>query len=498
MALVRSRNERKDLVAQACCSPDGLRVCTLPRGSPKRNVSSFTFHLNSWRLEAPPSSAKLTAFLTPPEKLAASTADAADAAPAGAAPDALRASRFAKAPSWLFGHYSHFDASIAHKPQPRAASLLATRSRLRVQRAANASLDEPLPFGTFNGLPPTYMVHLAALRSGAWQRRAVLRAHGWWHPQADRLAADALGWGQRRGLLMLSASNVVRAASGNTFVSSSELPAIVGNLVLLAALTGRVAVVPEVACDSIKQESPTLPWKETRRRRQERRCAWLPPKPCWQLEYVTTLELQRRALLEPPLAKMLRSLRNRTELRSWRAQRNAPTPPSSPSPALGRTSDGSGQAASPAPAESNRSSTFVSAWQAAWQALRPGRRLAQQATTCEAGSALAKLLKFSPRAPAPPSTAAGASAPAATQTEALSERTLARLRALPCETGRLASLEDRATEELLRRQRLIPPDHAPDPRASEWLLRDAKCISALLSEGQSAKPGASRKQGRHI
>ena len=54
------------------------------------------------------------------------------------------------------------------------------------------------------------------------------------------------------------------------------------------------------------------------------------------------------------------------------------------------------------------------------------------------------------------------------------------------------------TEELLRRQRLILPDHAPDPRASEWLLRDAKCISALLGEGPSAKSGASRKQGRHI
>ena len=497
MALVRSRNERKDLAAQACCNPDGLRICTLPRGSPKKNVSSFTFHLNSWRLEAPASSAKLAAFLTPPERLAAATADFTPpeklaASTADAAPDALRASRFAKSPSWLFGHYSHFDASQAHKPQPRAASLLATRSRLRVQRAANASLDEPLPFGTFNGLPPVYMVHLAALRSGAWQRRAVLRAHGWWHPQADRLAADALGWGQRRGLLMLSASNVVRPASGNTFVSSSELPVIVGNLVLLAALTGRVAVVPEVACDSIKQESPTLTWKETRRRRQERRCAWLPPKPCWQLEYVTTLELQRRALLEPPLAKMLRSLRNRTELRSWRAQRNAPMTPSPPSPALSHTGDGSGQAASPLPAESNSSSPFVSAWQKAWQALRPGRRLAQQATVCEAGVALDRLLKFSPRAPASPSTTAGA------QTEAPSERSLSRLRALPCETGRLASLEDRATEELLRRQRLILPDHAPDPRASEWLLRDAKCISALLGEGQSAKSGASRKQGRHI
>ena len=71
----------------------------------------------------------------------------------------------------------------------------------------------------------------------------------------------------------------------------------IGNLVLLGALTHRVPVVPEVSCDAVMYDSPAshMGWKETRRQRHERRCAWVPPKACWQLEYTTTLELQRAA-----------------------------------------------------------------------------------------------------------------------------------------------------------------------------------------------------------
>jgi len=176
MSLVRSRNERHDYAAPACCHPEGLRVCTLPRGSPRRNVTTFSYHLHSWRLAKPPAAAALAAFTPqaapgPTAATAAASSSSAAAASSAAddAPAPLPASRYAKAPNWIFQHYTHFDAAAAHRPQPRAASALAARSRLRMQRAANSSLDEPLPFGTFGGLPPVYMVHLAALRSA--QRR---------------------------------------------------------------------------------------------------------------------------------------------------------------------------------------------------------------------------------------------------------------------------------------------------------------------------------------
>ena len=87
----------------------------------------------------------------------------------------------------------------------------------------------------------------------------------------------------------------------------------IGNMLILAALSGRVLVVPEVQCDTLVVDSVAAHWKETRRRRQERRCAWVPPKPCWQLEYMTTLELQRKASLDPTLARRLKLLRNRTD-----------------------------------------------------------------------------------------------------------------------------------------------------------------------------------------
>ena len=537
MAVVRARNERRDHVAKSCCHPHGLRVCTLPR---RGNLTSFAYHLNSWRLQRPPPTADIAHFIPPqpptsgrrlfepawkripahnpaatptspttspsiaaPQPAAASrsavsraAAAAAVAAAAAAAADSapsvppptgpLSVSRYAKAPNWLFGHYSHFDANAAHKPQPRAASVLASRGRLRALRASNASsaIDEPLPFGTFAGLPPVYMIHLAALRSGAWQRRAVLRAHGWWHPQADRLAAEAIGWGERpNGLLLLSASNVVRVGAGRKGVGSNELDYLIGHLLLLAALTGRVAVVPEVVCETVVQQSATGPlgnlhaWKETRRRRQERRCAWLPPKPCWQVEYMTTLELQRQAIVEPATAVKLRALRVRAN----------------------RTAAGE-------PGTTKR------------------EKRAEASRACAAGAGIGQVLTIRDAAGEAPATARS--------TERLEERTLTRLRALPCEGGTLAAIEDHVTEERLRRRRLRPkpsvlltnppPEPIPPnwpkgrkpppekvrswgivdqaavakalattgaPRMAKWLLRDAKCIDQLLYGGATvAKP----------
>ena len=90
-------------------------------------------------------------------------------------------------------------------------------------------------------------------------------------------------------------------------------------------------------------------------------------------------------------------------------------------------------------------------------------------------------------------------------------RAIARMRALQCERTHLAALEDHTAEDRLRRRRLKPTAtilnaSAPrqdasarlwknvageyvtaalaggeyDPRAADWLLRDAKCIDELL------------------
>ena len=89
------------------------------------------------------------------------------------------------------------------------------KTRSAVARAFNATRGggrRSNGFNTFAGLPPVYMVHLAGLRLGAWHRRAVLRAHGWWHPPADVLAARQLKWGQRRGYLTTPVG-ITRAAT---------------------------------------------------------------------------------------------------------------------------------------------------------------------------------------------------------------------------------------------------------------------------------------------
>ena len=91
------------------------------------------------------------------------------------------------------------------------------------------------------------MLHLAGVRTGAWARRALLRSHGWWHPQADALAAAALGWGARRGVLAVAANLEVSTAA-----SAAQLDVLVGNLLLLAALLGRVPIAPEIDCAATK------------------------------------------------------------------------------------------------------------------------------------------------------------------------------------------------------------------------------------------------------
>ena len=330
MAIVRQRNERTASSVHACGHPQGLQLCIAPRASTRRNVTSFNYQLSSWRLRAPPATAAPRPFTAPPRGSSATDS----AVPSDRGPPAVVAvappgehlpplvpSRYAKAPAWLFQHYSHFDVRDAHKPSPRAASAPAPGSAT-VLPTTSASRGVPVPYGTFHGPPPVYMVHLAGLRSGAWQRRAVLRGHGWWHAGADALAAHEMRWGRRRGLLLLTSSNLLRPAAGRTAYDAAEVRLLLGNFVLLAALTDRVAVMPEALCDRLGERPEGMRmWRETRRRQQQRRCAWTPPKPCWMLEYSTTLELQRAAAQNATLAHLLRAQRNRTTAaatRRWR------------------------------------------------------------------------------------------------------------------------------------------------------------------------------------
>ena len=43
-----------------------------------------------------------------------------------------------------------------------------------------------------------------APRVGAWSRRAILRAHGWWEAGADRLLSAYYGWANRTSRLALA------------------------------------------------------------------------------------------------------------------------------------------------------------------------------------------------------------------------------------------------------------------------------------------------------
>ena len=85
-------------------------------------------------------------------------------------------------------------------------------------------------------------MHMAGVRTGAWSRRAILRAHGWWHPEADRLVGREMAWGTRSAATLSLGVGVVPAAT------RGQLDTLVGNLMLLALLTDRVPVVPETPC----------------------------------------------------------------------------------------------------------------------------------------------------------------------------------------------------------------------------------------------------------
>ena len=149
---------------------------------------------------------------------------------------------------------------------------------------------------------PFVMAHLAGIRTGAWSRRALVRAYGWWHARADHLVALNLGWGNREGALILQdfpSGTGTLPALMNVVRSQASFDLLAGNLLLLAMLLGRRAVIPEVACSMIG--SAAVPRRGFGNRPVGARrvgnagttCAWVPPRECWHAEYVTALEFER-------------------------------------------------------------------------------------------------------------------------------------------------------------------------------------------------------------
>ena len=134
--------------------------------------------------------------------------------------------------------------------------------------------------------------HMAGVRTGAWSRRAILRAYGWWAAEADGLIATEFGWAQISQLLFtlsLPSSPIPRnctrwqglgapvvqlyipsaasagwtadarpSTSSTAFSSASaaavrlcsvaEMDTLAGNLLLLGALLSRRSAVPELVC----------------------------------------------------------------------------------------------------------------------------------------------------------------------------------------------------------------------------------------------------------
>ena len=180
------------------------------------------------------------------------------------------------APLWLFMH-------LPSKPASNAID--------HCRAAANQSLGA-------RAAAPFIMGHLAGVRTGAWSRRALIRAYGWWHPAADHLIARQLGWGRRAQTLSLLGSDADSLAELESVVrSQAQLDMLVGNLLLLGNLLGRRIVVPEIPCGLFPGVSPKRGYgtRPVAARPEAARpaCAWMPPKACWATEYSTQLEAER-------------------------------------------------------------------------------------------------------------------------------------------------------------------------------------------------------------
>lgn len=235
---------------------------------------------------------------------------------------ALKSSRasWVHAPGWLFAHYP-----ARYKPwRPTDVPSASGGGR----RCVYSSDGDPTSRAGPPPKPSAVMLHMAGVRSGSWHRRALMRAHGWWDPRSDALLTDELGWGRRGGgpLLIsrvlsqgggaIGAGEASRTSSSGSPTSvaahalallptptPAESDTLAAGLLLLAALTNRTLVIPEVACPHTPAEqqmwlsSPSNELSErlVRVDGTADRCVWTPPPRgvCKTAEYVTASEFVR-------------------------------------------------------------------------------------------------------------------------------------------------------------------------------------------------------------
>ena len=208
------------------------------------------------------------------------------------------ASSYASAPNWLFAHYpADASAWLASGHSANEPPLCQPGSLQEEQQQQQQGSGAP----SSRSKPPYAMLHMAGVRSGAWHRRALLRAHGWWHPEADRLMGAEAGW-KRQGVLRVAWPNHGALPT----LTPAKYDTLVANLMLLGVLSGRAAVVPDIACPA-PDTAEAAEWKAAKdwpprlaRIHQggigallpAERCSWVSPQhdPCMKMQYVTAAE----------------------------------------------------------------------------------------------------------------------------------------------------------------------------------------------------------------
>ena len=181
-----------------------------------------------------------------------------------------------------------------------------TRSHMSGEGHSSSGNDSGSGSGGSTPAAPFIMAHLAGVRTGAWSRRALIRAYGWWDTRADALIARQLGWRKAYvGTVHLVGADRV-ATRANQLASlagirtQAHLDIVIGNLLVVGMLTKRRAVVPEVRCGIEPSKSPHRgyghrPVGARAARATEASCAWMPPKECWTVPYITQLEYESEA-----------------------------------------------------------------------------------------------------------------------------------------------------------------------------------------------------------
>lgn len=142
---------------------------------------------------------------------------------------------------------------------------------------------------------------MAAIRSGAWSRRAILRAAGWWESAADELISRELSW-RRDGRTLSLGTAVWLAGSSSDTLSSGfvlslasvhQLDTLMANLITLAALTNRTPVAPHFLCSIASSSRVRQVATVFSSSGREPLCAWVPPAECYMLEYLLPTELSQ-------------------------------------------------------------------------------------------------------------------------------------------------------------------------------------------------------------